>query len=66
MEYGFHIYDEKSTIPFSVPDGQIRKNVDPKNQENNNGFANPKQRFKRRWCVCCVAFEAKQKQLFKK
>ena len=31
LEYGFHIYDEKSLIPFYVSDGQIRKNFNPKN-----------------------------------
>ena len=30
LEYDFQIYDERSPIPFFFPDGQIRKNVEPK------------------------------------
>ena len=39
LEYGFPIYDEKSPIPFSVPDGQIRKNVDPKILQKSRKFS---------------------------
>ena len=45
LEYGFHIYDEKSPIPFSVPDGHIQKNVDPKILQKSRKFSVKKLRL---------------------